>query len=143
MKKIGWLSLIVALLLGQNVFASALETYEAFAAALRARSRFVVVLDLQQCAGDTRLPVGYFIPNALLLIPKTETVPERIATSHLQFTDHLGTPAYEYVKYTFYADNRVTIQVVLYDPQTFKPASAGHTLQCTLGQGVVVYTLTD
>jgi hypothetical protein len=134
MKKIWLLSLFIVF----NVFADPIRSYQELTSALRAGHQFVIVLDLQQCTGKAGMPMGYFTPNALMLIPATETTPEHVVTSHLHFTDHSGSPTYEYVKYTFNSDNTVMVRTTFYDPQSFKPIGTPHTFQCSVGKGIEV-----
>ncbi len=142
MKKIFLLSLaMVAAFL--NVFAGPIQTYQDLTSAIRAGNRFVILLDLQECTGKCGMPVGYWTPTVMMLIPASDATSERVATSFLHFSDHLGYPIYEYVKYTFHSDNAVTIRTTYYDPQNFKPIGATHTINCLMGKGIEIYSDSD
>jgi hypothetical protein len=86
------------------------------------------------------MPLGYFAPNALMLIPATEAAAEHVTTSLLHFSDHTGNPTYEYVKYTFYSDNSVVVQTTFYDPKSFLPLGPPHTFTSSMDKGVSVKT---
>jgi|SRR5271165_3125043 hypothetical protein len=135
MKKILLFSLIAT-----AVFGSSIDSYQALTSAMQEGKQFTILLDLEKCSGKPGMPMGYFTPGAMMLVRATEKAPERIVTSHLHFTNQSGSPAYEYVKYTFNADNTVTIQTTFYEPQSFKAIGAGHTFNCSMGQGVEVKT---
>lgn len=138
MKKICWLSLVITLTTFLNVFATPIRSYQELTAAMRRGNHFVILLDLQQCTGKSGMPLGYFVPSAMMLVSATEMSPERIMTSHLHFTDHSGTPTYEYVKYTFNSDNSVVIRTTFYDPQSFKPIGTAHTFKCSIDKGIEI-----
>ncbi|MBS0651769.1 MAG: hypothetical protein JSR93_11470 [Verrucomicrobia bacterium] len=121
-----------------TLFADPVGSYEELTAGIRTGEHFVLLLDLPQCTGNPRMPIGYFAPSSMMLIPGTETTPERVATSLLQFSDHTGKPAYEYVKFTIYADGKVTVRTTYYDPQTFTPIGTSHTIDCSLGNGLEI-----
>ena len=80
------------------------------------------------------MPIGYFAPkqdDVSLCFYATSS--ERIVTSDLHFTDHTGSPSYEYTKYTFYPDNSVVVRTVIYDPLTFKTIdNSEHIIPCAL-----------
>jgi hypothetical protein len=135
MVKLGFLGLLLAAV---NISAAPIRSYQELTSALRQGDRFVIVLDLEKCSGKSGMPTGYFAPSAMMLVPATEKNLERVATSHLHFTDHTGTPAYEYTKYTFNSDNTVQVRTVFYDPATFKPVGTPHTFNCSLGNGVEI-----
>lgn len=138
MKKICLLSLVLTLTTFLNIFAAPIRSYQELTSAMRAGHRLVILLDLQQCTEKSGMPMGYFTPSSMMLIPATKVASERVVTSHLHFTDHSGSPTYEYVKYTFNADNSVMVRTVIYDPQSFKPIGASHTINCTFGKGIEI-----
>ena len=121
-----------------HAFAATIHSYEELTEAMRKGDRFVFLLDLAECTGKTGMPTGYYTPSAMMLIPATAKAPERVVTSHLQFTDHSGAPAYEYVKYTFHADDTVVVRTAFYDPQSFKPMGEPHMIKCSVGNGLVI-----
>lgn len=123
-----------------NVFAGPVTTYQELAAAMRAGDRFVFLLNLQECTGKPNMPIGYFTPSKLMLVPASTSGMERIVTSDLHFTDFTGSPTYEYIKYTFNADDSVMIRTVMYDPLTFKPIGNPHIINCVLGKGISIKT---
>jgi hypothetical protein len=139
MKKICLLGLTIMAAMCSNAFAAPIHSYQELTSAMREGNRFVILLDLQQCTGKPGMPTGYFTPTAMMLVPATEKTPERVVTSLLHFTDHSGSPVYEYVKYTLNSDNTVAVRTTFYDPQNFKPIGEARTLQCSLGKGVEVY----
>lgn len=143
MKKIGFFSLSIMVMAFFNLFADSIHSYQELTSAMRAGDSFVILVDFQQCTGKAGMPVGYLIPKAMMLVPAKETIPERVLTSDLHFTDHSGRPTYEYVKYTFNVDNTVMIQTTFYDPQDFKVIGSSHTINCTLGKGVDIYSDSD
>jgi hypothetical protein len=138
MKKICLLSLAILTAACINACAATIHSYEELTEAMRKGDRFVFLLDLAQCTGKAGMPTGYYTPSTMMLVPATEKAPERVVTSHLQFTDHSGTPAYEYVKYTFHADNTVMVRTAFYDPQSFKPMGEPHMIKCTVDNGLVI-----
>jgi hypothetical protein len=119
---------------------SSTDSYQKLTSGIRTGKQFVILLDLQQCTGKSGMPLGYFVPSAMMLIPAKEGNPERVMTSHLHFSDHSGNPTYEYVKYTFYSDNSVVVQTTFYDPKSFLPLGPPHTFTCSIGKGVFVKT---
>jgi hypothetical protein len=142
-KKIGFLGLIFICVIFLKASAAPIQSYQELASAMRAGNRFVVLLNLQQCTGKSNMPIGYFIPSAMLLIPSTDTNAEYIATSHLQFTDYSGNPAYEYIKFTFNPDNSVIVRTLVYEPQTFKPTSPARIINCGLDKGVEIHAVEE
>ena len=123
-----------------DVFAAPIHSYQELTSAMRSGNRFVILLDLQQCTEKSGMPMGYLTPTAMMLIPAKETTLERVVTSFLHFTDHLGDPTYEYVKFTLNSDNTVMIQTTFYDPQNFKPIGTAHTINCSMGKGIEIYS---
>lgn len=120
------------------VTADPIQTYQELASSMRAGNCFSVHLDLPKCTGNAALPLGYFIPEGMLLIPEAESVQEHIVTSYLHFTDFMGAATFEYVTCTFYPDNSVLIRILYYDPQNFQPKDRGQSIYCALGNGVSV-----
>ncbi len=143
MKRTGLLSLSILAMTFLNLFADPIHSYQELTSAMREGDRFVILVDLQQCTGKAGMPMGYLAPKAMMLVPAKETIPERVLTSDLHFTDHSGKPTYEYVKYTFNVDNTVVIQTTFYDPQDFKAIGSAHTMNCSLGRGVKIYSNND
>ncbi len=143
MKKIYALSLAIMATAFLNVFAAPIRSYQELTAAMRAGNRFVILLDFQQCTGQSSMPMGYLTPRAMMLLPATDTTPERVATSDLHFTDHAGNPTYEYVKMTIHSDNTATVRTTFYDPQSFKSIGTGHTIHCLMGEGIKIFSDND
>lgn len=139
MRKI-WLLSLVIMAAFLDVSAAPIRSFPELKSAIRAGNRFVMLLDLQQCTGKTGMPMGYLTPNAMMLIPATESTPERVVTSHLHFTDHSGNPTYEYVKFTLNSDGTVMIRTTFYDPQNFKPIGTPHTINCLMGKGLEIHS---
>lgn len=100
-----------------SLSADPIDSYQKLTSALRQGKQLVIVLDLERCIGKPGMPTGYFVPNAMMLVPGNESKQEHVATSLLHFTDRTGKPTYEYVKYTFFADGSVEVQTSVYDPQ--------------------------
>jgi hypothetical protein len=140
MKKVFFFSLAIMATAFLNVFGSSINSYQKLRSEICKGKQFVILLDLQQCTGKPGMPMGYFIPSAMMLIPPTETTLERVTTSHLHFSDHTGNPAYEYVKYTFYSDSSVVVQTTFYDPNSFLPLAPPHTFTASIGKGVYIKT---
>lgn len=132
MKKEFLLILIVALIPIRAVFGEPIHSFEELKSALCAGKQFVFIGDFKECTGDAGMPVGYFTPASMMLVG------ERIITSHLHFTDYLGYPAYEYVKYTFTSDNSVCVQTTIYDARNFIVQGIPHTVSCTIGSGFTI-----
>ena len=132
--------LFLALMAASCLNACTIDSYQQLTDAIRKGKKFVILLDLEQCTGKSGMPTGYFAPNALMLVPAQESAPEHVATSLLHFTDHAGSPTYEYVKYTFYPDNTVEVRTAFYDPQTFKPLREPHSFTTSLNKGLFVKT---
>lgn len=143
MKKICLLSFVVMATAFSDVFAAALHSYQELTSAMCAGSRFVLLLDLQQCTERPDMPTGYLTPTAMMLMPETETNSRRVVTSFLHFTDRLGYPAYEYIKFTFHSDNTVTVGTRFYDPQNFKSVGIAHTINCLMGKGIEIFSSDD
>ncbi len=131
--------LLLALFLINVASASPVSSYEELKLAMVDGKRFVIVLDISECLQLPGMPTGYFTPHAMMLLPESATSQEHVSTSDLHFTEHLETPSYEHIKYTFNQDNTVQIRVVSLHPKTFKPLSEAHTISCSLGQGVEVH----
>lgn len=140
MKKLAILCTCLLLLAVSNVEAAAIGSYQKLVSALESGGQFVVELDLSVCTGQPGMPTGYFTPSSLMHMPASETAKDRIVTSDLHFTDQSGAPAYEYIKYTFRDDDSVTVTITTYNPQTFKAIGQTHTINCTLGGGIQIYT---
>lgn len=121
-----------------GIFAAPINNYQELTYAMLAGNHFVIVLDLKQCTDNSEMPIGYFIPSTMLLMPASEKNAESLVTSHLQFTDHMGAPIYEYLKFRFYTDNRVEIRVARYDPQNFTLLSTPKTFYCSFGNGIKI-----
>lgn len=138
MKRLCLLSLMMMLAAFSNIFAAEIGSYQELTSAMQAGNHFVIILDLKQCTGKSNMPTGYFMPDSMLLMPATEATPESLTTSHLQFTDHLGTPTYEYLKFRFNSDNSVVIRIAIYDPQNFKLISTPKIFNCSFGNGIEI-----
>lgn len=138
MKKICLSGLTVVATAFFNLFASPIPTYQELKSALLEGKHFVILVDHQQCIGQSGM--GYFIPKAMMLIPASETHLEYVTTSDLHFTDSFGKPSYEYVKYTFNCDDTVTIRTIFYDPQDFKPMGSERKITCSLDKGVEIHS---
>ena len=134
------LFLLLTLLLNTNLFAATIHSYQELRAAMHQGKGFTILLDLPRCTGNLEMPTGSFTPSTLLLAPATEMTGERIVTSQLHFSDHMGQPMYEYTKYVFQPDNSVLIRVVFYDPKTFELTGSSHLIPCKLNEGVTVVT---
>jgi len=143
MKIIGLLFFIFHLSTVVSAYAVPLQSYQELASAVRSGERFAIVLNLQECTGDPSMPIGYFIPSKMMLIPASALSSERIVTSDLHFTDYTGNAIYEYTKYTFNPDNSVVIRTSIYDPVTFMSIGTAHVIDCTLGKGVSITTFAD
>ena len=142
MKKLSLCCFIFLLSVITNAFAISVHSYQELASAMQAGNRFVILANLQECTGKPYLPIGYFVPSKMMLVPASDLGSERIVTSDLHFTDHTGHPTYEYIKYTFNSDNSVIIHTVIYDPLTFKAINA-HVINSILNQGINIHTTTD
>ena len=129
-----------ALLLSSTISAQEIASYQEFASALRTGERFIFVIDMQDCTGNPGMPVGYFSPTKLMLMPAKGENAEKIVTSDLHFTDYPGNSIYEYTKHTFKPDDTVSIRTVLYDPVSFKPIGKEYEIHGALNQGVKVLT---
>lgn len=141
MKKLSLLSFIFLLSIVANAFGASIHTYQELASAVRAGDRLVIVLNIQECTGKSNMPIGYFAPSKMMLVPASTANSERIVTSDLHFTEHTGSPSYEYTKYTFYPDNSVVIRTVIYDPLTFKTIdNTEHTVPCAIDKGINITT---
>jgi hypothetical protein len=140
MKRICLLSLVIMATAFLDVFAAPIQSYEGLTSAMRAGNRFVILLDLQQCSGNSDMPMGYLTPTMMLLMPASDTNLERVMTSFLHFTDHLGYPIYEYVTCTFNSDDTVVVRMTFYDPQNFKPMGAIQPIDCSIGKGIEIYS---
>jgi hypothetical protein len=123
-----------------NVFASTLTSYQQLTEAMKEVKNLVILLDLQQCTGKPGMSTGYFTPTSMMIIPEKESAQERVVTSHLHFTNQSGSPTYEYVKYTFNADNTVLVETTFYDPETFKLRGTTHIFNCLIRKGITVKT---
>lgn len=122
-----------------NAFALSLQSYQELSSAMRSGKRFVIIANLQECTGKSNMPIGYFIPSKMMLVPASEVGPERILTSDLHFTNYIGKPVYEYVKYTFHVDDSVELRTVSYDPLDFKPINTAHVIHGTIGKAILVH----
>src|SRR3990167_9883328 len=100
-------SIFALLTIPLMVFGKPIHSYQELVTAMQAGNYFVIVTNFKKCTHQPELPIAYFTPTAMLLIPATVTTPEHIATSDLHFTDQAGKPIYEYIKYTFNQDNVV------------------------------------
>lgn len=120
------------------MFAGEVGSYEELADAMRAGERFTFVVNLQEMTCNFSMPIGYFVPSKMMLIGAVDHQDEKIVTSDLHFTDCLGIPTYEYVKYTFAPNNILHIRLVVYST-TFEPL-AEHVINCTIGNGVKIKT---
>lgn len=138
MKKFSLFCFTFLLSIAVNAFGTSLHTYQELSSAVRAGDRLVLVLKLQECTGNSNMPIGYFTPSKMMLVPASATSSERIMTSDLHFTDHTGSPSYEYTKYTFNPDNSVVVRTMTYDPLTFKPIKPEHVINCALDKGVSI-----
>ncbi len=116
--------------------AAVIGSYEELTTAMRAGARVMIEVDLGACMQNENMPVGYFSPSSMMIVPGAK---EHVVTSDLHFTDTSGRPAYEYVKYTFNSDGSVVVQVTALDPQSFKALAKPHTIICSLGSGVQVH----
>lgn len=123
-----------------DLSAAPVQSYQELATAMHAGERFVFVLDLARCTGNANMAVGYVVPTIMMLIPATKTMPERVVTSIMHFSDHSGHPAYEFVKFAFNADGSVMLRTVYYNPQSFEPLGPEHIINCVLGEGVEIFT---
>ncbi|MBS0652517.1 MAG: hypothetical protein JSR39_03210 [Verrucomicrobia bacterium] len=139
MKKLYLLGLAIAFAAFSKISAEPIRSYQELTEAVRSGDRFVILLDLPQCTGNANMPMGYFAPNSMMLMPATATAPERVVTSLLHFSDHTGKPAYEYVKFTIHSDGSAIVRTTFYDPQTFTPIGPGHIVQCSIGHGIEIH----
>lgn len=126
---------LVALFLVLTAFLEGAQvcSYQELVSAMRAGKRFTILVDHNK-------GMGYFAPSNMVLVPASETVLERVATSHLHFSDYPGFPLYEYVKYTFYSDNSATLQMSTYNAQNFNPIGDPRTLNFSIGTGIQIHT---
>lgn len=126
---------LLALFLIMTAFVEGAQicTYQELVSAMRTGKRFVILVDHNK-------GIGYFTPTGMVLIPASENGSERVATSNLHFSDYPGFPIYEYVKYTFYADNSVTLQMSAYNAQNYNPISEPRNLTFTIGNGIQIHT---
>lgn len=121
------------LLVSAILSAAPIQSYQELVAAMRLGKRLTILVEHNQ-------GLGYYTPNAMILIPASENSLERVATSNLHFSDYPGFPIYEYVKYTFYSDNSAVIQITAYDSQNFNPIRDPHTLNVAIGKGIQILT---
>ncbi|HEY5236620.1 MAG TPA: VirK family protein [Rhabdochlamydiaceae bacterium] len=141
MKKVFLFSLAIMATAFLNVFGSSINSYQKLRSGICKGKQFVILLDLQQCTtGKPGMPMGYFAPSAMMLIPPKEGSPERVMTSHLHFSEYGGNPTYEYVRYTFYSDDSVVVQSTFYDPKSFLQLVPPHTFTTSIGKGVFIKT---
>jgi hypothetical protein len=131
---------MMAALYGDLAAAAPIHSYKELVSAMCAGNQFVVVADFQRCTEKKEMPIGYFIPSSMMLVPANDTTPERVLTSDLHFSKHSSGPIYEYVKYTFNSDDSVLIQTTFYDPKNFNPIGTMHTIKCTLGEGIEIFS---
>lgn len=131
MKKLCLLSLFM--MLTAFLGAAPIQSYQELVSAMRAGKRFTILVDHKQ-------GLGYYTPSGMVLVPASENSLERIATSHLHFSDYPGFPIYEYVKYTFYSDNSAVLQMSTYNAQNFNPTAEPRVLNFTLGEGIKILT---
>ncbi len=136
MKKIFLFGLVAMATTFLEVYAAPIQSYRELTSAIQEGKRFVFLLDLQECTGNPRMPIGYFTPTEMMLMPASETLPERVVTSFMHFTEQAGNPIYEYVKFTLSSDGSVAIRTTFYDPQNFKSIGTPHTLNCMMGEGI-------
>lgn len=108
-----------------------INSYQKFTSSIRAGDHFTILFEHEKCT-------GYFVPSSMLIIPASDKQQERVVTSHLHFTDHFGFPAYEYIKYTFSADNNVLVHVKVYDPVHFKEIGPPYDVECSLGTNIKI-----
>lgn len=139
MKRVILFGFLFSLITVLSVFADPIRSFEEFKNAMQEGKRFVILLDISQCSNNSIGHKGYFAPTSIMYVPETERLPERILTSHLHFSDHTGAPSYEYVKYTFFADNSATIRTAFYEPGTFLQKNAAYTVQCAIGKGIEIH----
>ncbi len=135
-----WYSFVIMASACLDVFAAPIHSYQELTSAMREGNRFVFLLDLQECTGNPSMPIGYLIPTTMMLLPATQTASERVATSFLQFTDHSGNPTYEYVKFTLNSDDSVVVRTTFYDPKSFQPIGPVHTVNCSMGKGLEIFS---
>lgn len=140
MQKLAFFCFIFILSTFGSAFAGSVHSYQELATAMNSGDRFVIVLNLQECTGKSNMPIGYFIPSKMILMPASNLSSERIVTSDLHFTDHMGNPLYEYTKYTFQSDDSVVLRTVNYDPVTFKPIGSEHVINCVVDKGISIIT---
>ena len=139
-KKLFFLILTILVTAFIKLTAAPIHSYQELKAAVCAGERFVIVVDLKKCSGNDGMPIGYFAPKAMMIVPSKETTLERVLTSDLHFSDHLSKPTYEYVKYTFNSDNTVVIHTTFYDPRDFSAFGTMHTVKSSLGNGIEIFT---
>lgn len=139
MRKLYLLSLAIAFAAFSKISAEPIRSYQELTEAMQTGNHLVFFLDLPHRPENPRMPGGYFTPNSIILMPRTEAAPERIVTSLMHFSDHTGRPIYEYVKFTIYADGNVTVRTTYYDPQTFSSMGTSHTINCSLGKGIEIH----
>jgi len=127
------LQFAIVLLLAIKSFATPIHLFQELKVAMEEGRRFTIVSHLGTM-------VGYFAPTSMLYMPKKGDVLEHIVTSHLHFSSHTGTPQYEYVKYTFHADNSATVYTAAYNPSSFSVLPGGHSIQLVIGKEIEIHT---
>ncbi len=100
--------------------------------------QFTALVEFQKCTGQSSMPMEYFTPSAIMLMPVTEKTLEFVVTSHFHFSDLLGFPVYEYVRYTFSSEEGVEVRTTLYDSMSFKQPGPSYTISGFIGSGVEI-----
>jgi VirK protein len=116
-----------------NLFAEVIHSYEELVSAMHSGKQFVIILDLEQVAGKPGMPTGSFQPKSMMLMH------DRLMTSDLHFSDHQGSPRYEYLKFTFKQDNSVVIQFTMYDAPTFTQVGSTQSFEGSIGKGIEIF----
>jgi hypothetical protein len=144
MKKVFFFSLAIMATACLNVFAYSINSYNGLRHAILDGQQLVILLDFQKITKQqSGWHLGYFIPNSMMIVPGTGSIPRHVVTSQLHFTDRSGVPTYEYVKYTFYDNDSVKVEITFYDAKTFTPLESPHALHCSFGQGIKVKTVSE
>ena len=143
MKKVFLFSLAIMIAAFLNVFGYSINSYNGLKHAIWDGQQIVILLDIQKITKTSGSHLGYFIPSSMMIVPGTGSIPRHVVTSQLHFTDRSGVPTYEYVKYTFYENNSVKVEITFYDAKTFTPLESPHTLHCSFGQGIKVMTVSE
>ena len=138
MKKICMINQVAMAAAFLEVHAAPIQSYQELTAAIQDGKRLVFLLNLQECTGKPGMPIGYFTPTEIMLMPASETLPERVVTSFLHFTEQSGKPVYEFVKFILNSDGTIAIRTAFYNPQNFEAIGLPHTLNCRMGEGIEI-----